>query len=631
MGRSGYSYPFVLIVARLPELSKKQTNRSIHSFLRRAMRYCILILTMLIGGSFGCRASNSSPECPLLGTTGKHSARMIASSKTKPRSAYKLTNSGLVNDSRGRNEFKLNVVEKSKPAAAQLKTADVKKDSPEVGSPITPVTYVQELPFEPIEDANPQSTISNLNRPSDNTLNSGISHESVQSDSGMYVDQSAGANSLPIDLPTVLQLAGADNWNVKLAREKVCEAKANYDLAAAAWLPSITFGMGYNHHEGEIQATNGVVSTVSRGSLFFGGGASIANMPLAGGSGGPLRLTADLSIAEAIYRPLAARQLVNAERKAKSKVFNDVMLESALAYFDLAQAQSMLAIALQNQQDAEELFRLTSAFVQAGKGTDADSSRMQVVVNQSRLRVAERQAAIRVASSELARILQLDETKLDPALGIYANETNLAPIHLVDRTLPVGSLVSSALACRPDVGEAEARAQAAKTRVELERMRPLLPYLHVGAGGGVFGGGEGSSLQKLDGRSDIDIQLTWQIDNLGKGTRAAKNATRSLLTQSIYTGRAIKDQIENEVSTAYHQVNLYAETMQLAETNVAEATNVLNKNELAIKGLEGMPLEAVQSIQTLAQTRNEYLDAVMNYNRWQLRLIRAIGQPIANN
>ncbi len=147
----------------------------------------------------------------------------------------------------------------------------------------------------------------------------------------------------------------------------------------------------------------------------------------------------------------------------------------------------------------------------------------------------------------------------------------------------------------------------------------------------MFGGGEGSSLQKLDGRSDIDIQLTWQIDNLGKGTRAAKNATRSLLNQSIYTGRAIKDQIENEVSTAYHRVNLYAETMQLAETNVAEATNVLNKNELAIKGLEGMPLEAVQSIQTLAQARNEYLDAVMNYNRGQLRLIRAIGQPIANN
>jgi hypothetical protein len=46
-------------------------------------------------------------------------------------------------------------------------------------------------------------------------------------------------------------------------------------------------------------------------------------------------------------------------------------------------------------------------------------------------------------------------------------------------------------------------------------------------------------------------------------------------------------------------------------------------------GLPGAtrPFEVLQPIQALAQTRSDYLNAVLAYNRSQFRLYRAIGQP----
>jgi outer membrane protein TolC len=63
-----------------------------------------------------------------------------------------------------------------------------------------------------------------------------------------------------------------------------------------------------------------------------------------------------------------------------------------------------------------------------------------------------------------------------------------------------------------------------------------------------------------------------------------------------------------------------------------EALDSLRLNLLNIRrgaGLPGStrPIEVLQPIQALAQTRADYLDAVLAYNRAQFRLYRALGQP----
>ncbi len=446
-----------------------------------------------------------------------------------------------------------------------------------------------------------------------------------------YGEPDISIGRFPIDLPTVMQLAGADNWSVKIARERVCEAQAGYVEACAAWLPSLVYGAGYNHHEGEIQGTNGDIISASRGSWFFGGGAAVGNNPVAGGSGGPLRFTADLSLADAIYRPLVARRRVDAARLGSNRVFNDTMLAASVTYFDLVEAQAGLVIAHRNLQDGQRLAQITDAFVEAGKGTIADSRRVEVIINQRQQEIIDRATDVEIASARLAQVLQLDNTKLDPTMGLFAAENIVGPVDLVDSSLDVSSLVHTALVSREDICEAEQVARAAQTEAELERVRPFMPNVHLGYSGGVFGGGQGGNVDKLDGRSDVDVQVTWQLRNMGMGNRAALQQRQSQLRQAVYQGKQLKDSIATEVSTAYHRVQQFSRAMQLTGASVSAATDALEKNIESIRGLEGMPLESVSSVEQLATSRTEYLRSVMNYNRSQLQLIRAIGQPLNAN
>ena len=61
-------------------------------------------------------------------------------------------------------------------------------------------------------------------------------------------------DKFPIDLPTALQLAGANNLQIALASERVEQAYAGINAADARWVPSLNLGVVYNQHDGQLQA-----------------------------------------------------------------------------------------------------------------------------------------------------------------------------------------------------------------------------------------------------------------------------------------------------------------------------------------------------------------------------------------
>jgi outer membrane protein TolC len=429
---------------------------------------------------------------------------------------------------------------------------------------------------------------------------------------------------LPIDLPAVLRLAGASNWGVLLAAERVREAQARWDAAKVLWVPSLNAGVGYTKHDGKIQATQGEVIDASRNSLFVGGGAVTSNSPTAGGSGGPARLFVDLSLADAIFEPLAARQLFCAERARETATFNDTLLAASLAFYDLADAQGQLAIARMDLKNSEEVRTLTEAFVAAGKGSRADVARAQVESAFRRQQVVRAEMNAKLASAELARILRLAPESL-----LYARDTNLVPVELVSESLDLSSLVAQGRTNRPELAENQAMVAAGLHRMWAERWRPIIPSIHVGASAGGFGGGVNDSLSFLDGRSDFDVLAVWQLRNLGFGTHAARQERSSQFRQAQLDYYRIQDLVTTEVTKAYHQVHAQRMQLSLAKENVEKALDSYRQNILRIRGLAGLPLEALQALQAVALARRAYLAALIEYNQAQLQLLRAIGQPIS--
>src|SRR5579862_230054 len=96
---------------------------------------------------------------------------------------------------------------------------------------------------------------------------------------------------LPIDLPTVLRLAGTDSLEVRLADERLNEARARILAADMQFLPSITPVFGNNWHRGRLQDTGGAFLDVDKQNSLVASG-----------------VNADLHIGESVFASLAARR-----------------------------------------------------------------------------------------------------------------------------------------------------------------------------------------------------------------------------------------------------------------------------------------------------------------------------------
>jgi outer membrane protein TolC len=425
----------------------------------------------------------------------------------------------------------------------------------------------------------------------------------------------------PIDLATTFRLAGANNIQIALAAERVQQARARLQGANALWLPSLTGGVGYSQHDGQFQEAAGNVADLPRNSLFVGGGASLGTIGVAGASQQP-RMTVGLPLADTLFTPLSERQNVQGAGAALTTTFNDTLLQVALAYLDLLQAQAQVAIAQEAVANARELDKLVDSNVRAGRAPPADGLRARAELADRRRLLQLAEEGVRVTSTELVRLL-----RLDPAVTLTPAEDQPVAVTFVETDNPLPPLIEQAFAHRPELVEQRAQLKAALVRLRQEQWRPLIPTVQLGYGGGGFGGGPGSSVTEMAGRDDFDAMLVWELRNLGLGNLALTRERASLNSQAELSVTQTGDRIAAEVARGYYQARQRKLQIGAARDQVKAAAEAVPLNFQGIRGGELRAIEAQQAIQALVYGRSQYLAAVIDYNRAQYSLLRAVGLP----
>ncbi len=423
----------------------------------------------------------------------------------------------------------------------------------------------------------------------------------------------------PIDLATALRLADGGNLQVAYAREQVRQALARVDRADVLWLPSIRGGVGFNHHDGGIQTVAGQQIDTSRGAAYFGLGAS----GYGNGSPNVPGVYANFALADAIFLPLAAQQFAGARQQAAAAVENDTLLRVALAYLELLRAEQELAIAEETRSLSQQLADLTANFAKAGEGLLADADRMRTELNVRIDDVERAHESTAVASARLAQLLRLDPvTPLDPI------EPTAAAIEMTPTDCSLRQLVAEGLANRPELAEGRLLAGEAFARLRREEAAPLLPNVLVGLSEGDFAAGQGTPFANLQGRFDFDAIAYWELRNFGFGDRAARNEVRSQVEQAQIRQSDVADQIAREIVEAYAETQSRRREIETARQGIQSAIDSHRRNLDRIRAAKGLPIEALQSVQALAQSRREYLRAVIDYDSAQFSLYRAIGAPV---
>ena len=140
-----------------------------------------------------------------------------------------------------------------------------------------------------------------------------------------------GDRPLPINLATALRLADARPLVIAAAQASLRQAVAEYDQAKVLWLPNLYTGASYYRHDGGNQGNAGLEVINGKDQFMAGGG-----------------LAAVVSTADAIFMPLAARQVVRSRTIDIQTARNDAILSVAEASFNVLQTRGPLRGAQDN-------------------------------------------------------------------------------------------------------------------------------------------------------------------------------------------------------------------------------------------------------------------------------------------
>jgi outer membrane protein TolC len=435
---------------------------------------------------------------------------------------------------------------------------------------------------------------------------------------------------LPINLPVALTLGDVRAVDVAAAAERIRAAAAVLEQAEVLWLPTITVGGDYARHDGRNQDSSGNVFDNSRSSLMFGVGTGIAQAAI-------------LDVGNAIFAPLVARQRLAAREADRQAASNDTLVAITDAYFNLQQARGDLAGAIEATRRSEDLLNITR---QQAKAVVPELELFRVEAELARRRQAELLARERwkLASAELARVL-----RLDPSAQVAPVEPPHLRVELIALDRSVDELIPIALTYRPELASRQAEVQATLTLLKQERLRPLIPSLLLRGfstpvtgtlAAGIFGGGPNSFIGNGGLRSDVDVQLLWQLDNLGFGNLARVHLREAENRLAVIDLFRTQDRVAAEVAQAYAQAQLADRRVAFAEQGVRAAAESAERNLLAMRQTKAVaekgvpqlalvvrPQEVVASVQALAQAYADYYAAVGDANRAQFRLYRALGHP----
>ncbi len=440
------------------------------------------------------------------------------------------------------------------------------------------------------------------------------------------------ANVTPIDLSSALRLAGEQNSEILVAQQRVTEAMAQRQLAAAQFLPTLNGGSSENSHRGTLQQSDGQVIRTNRDSLYVGAGA----FTVGAGTINIPGVLWTMNLSQGIYDYLVSRQEVDRTGFAGGAVEQDTLLAVTQAYIELVRMEGQRSVAVQSRNNARELARLTSAYLKTGQGRKADADRAAAELERREAALLRVEGEVGAASARLCRLLHLD-----PSLRLHALEEHVLPRSIVPEPIPLPELLAIAILNRPELQERRVAAVQALLRLDQARRLPFSPTVYIGYSVGTFGGGSETAAAppindprfgNFSGRQDFDVMAYWTLLNLGVGNRALIDAARSRLRSTDLEQLAVLDRVRAEVAAAYAKTHARYAQIRTCELAVASGEEAFREdmNRVIARAEDALPLEVLDSIRLLARSRAEYLDAILDYNRAQFELYVALGRPPAD-
>jgi multidrug efflux system outer membrane protein len=370
------------------------------------------------------------------------------------------------------------------------------------------------------------------------------------------------------ELQDLIRTALENNFDVRIAAQRVLEAQAQLRITRSQQFPTVTVG--------------GTGIGADLGNSVFGNlGSSGNGLP----SGTVVAGTFSLSAAWTpdfwgLYRRQteAERAQLLGQVWAQRAVSMTLVQQVTTAYLHLRSLDEQLAIAKQTFKARQESTDLTRALESAGSVPLADLRQAEELEYAASVQVPQLEQQIQQEENSIRLLLGKNPGTVD-----RADPNGLAPM---PQDLPVG-LPSRLLERRPDIRRAEQQLVAANARIGVARAQ-FFPQLSITGSGGV-GGSDISTIFEPNSRLIYGI---------------------GALTQPIFQGGKLRGQLRLSEETKKEMVLNYQQTIAGAFRDASNALIAVKKQRTSREQQEKL-VAAAQDAVRLARIR--YQAGATNY------------------
>lgn len=415
---------------------------------------------------------------------------------------------------------------------------------------------------------------------------------------------SAKRQIFPIDLPTTLQLAGARNLDIQLAREKQREAVANFDIALEQFFPWVSPGATYRRHNDLIQDVQGHIIPVHKWAEAPG-----------------VAPTLQVDLGDALYKSLKNHKLVRAAEFGLDAQREDTILAAARGYFDLVKTNAAVGVAQQSVAISEEYERQLHQAVGIGVAFEGEELRVGVQTDRNRLALRQAVEQQAVAAARLVETLHLDST-----VELVPRDTGLLVVKVANVRAPYGSLVQEALASRPELKQSAQLTGAARDEKNGALYGPLLPSVGGQAFFGNLGGGIDGQPNTFGRQEDYSATIGWRVGPGGLFDVGRINATQSRLKGAEFVAGKTEDAVVRQVSEAVARAQSLEDQIAIARQALERSEKTLSLSRERRQFDIANVLENILAEQDLTRSRADYINVIAEFNKAQYELLNALGR-----
>lgn len=404
--------------------------------------------------------------------------------------------------------------------------------------------------------------------------------------------------TLPVNLETVLKLAGANNLTVQEYQLKYQQALADVAKAKEWWLPNIYAGTTTHYLNGAAMNTDGKIFTgVTRNNIWAG-----------------LGIATEIDFGKGVYQSLAAKQKAKAASYFSIAEKNKTILNAVQTYFDL-QAEQLKYFFLQNLvNQADTLSQQIKIKVDAGLLYQSDYLLSQSNLSHIKISMLQSKAEWQKKSALLANQLNLDNSII-----LISADTTLIPL-----SFSFQSTDTAGFQKRPEFLGLTFELKSFQSLRKTANQGLLMPKLKVGFDNGDFG----AYTSPVYYTNQINVSLLWNLP-LGrltyKGDLKKYDAKISIQQNEI---EQFKNQYKQEISTGNSQIAVAEEQMSIAKLALQSSAEALNQSTERQKIGTARAFEVFQAQQFFLQAQLDYIKAISEYNKAQFALKVAKGDDI---